>query len=393
LSTPRLEIHLDRLHHNALTLVTRLARRGIAITAVSKAILGLPEIVHTWAAAGVSSIGDARVETLEALARQGITLPMVLIRAPLLSQVDRVVAVAGISLNSEPETIRRLAAAAQRQGRRHGVVLMVELGDRREGLLPRDLDAAAALTLQCPALELVGLGTNLGCQHGVVPDGINMAALSALAVGLEARFRIHLGLVSGGNSANLSWLEHAQTTGRINHLRLGEALLLGREPLARRPIASLHTNAFQLVAEVIEARVKPSRPLGERGRTSFDQIPLLEADAGEHQRALLAIGIQDVDPAGLRPPAGLRILGASSDHLVVERPAKPLELGEEVTFGLDYSALLRAMTSPFVQRHFCAGTEPTRPTGPLSQVTPRSPGAALTREAALHRRRAAATPS
>ena len=69
---------------------------------------------------------------------------------------------------------------------------------------------------------------------------------------------------------------------------------------------------------------------------------------------MLALGIQDVDPAGLTPPAGITIVGASSDHLVIEAD-QPLAVGEELRFGLDYSALLRAMTSPFIQRHCLQG--------------------------------------
>ncbi|MBL6803663.1 MAG: alanine/ornithine racemase family PLP-dependent enzyme, partial [Synechococcus sp. BS307-5m-G38] len=53
MSAPRLEINLQKLHHNARTLVKRLAGQGIAVTGVSKATLGMVEIVHTWLGAGV----------------------------------------------------------------------------------------------------------------------------------------------------------------------------------------------------------------------------------------------------------------------------------------------------------------------------------------------------
>jgi hypothetical protein len=74
---------------------------------------------------------------------------------------------------------------------------------------------------------------------------------------------------------------------------------------------------------------------------------------GVFTRALLARGEQDVDPAGLIPPAGTTIRGASSDHLVVEGDgSRPLQVGDEQRYQLSYSALLRAMTSPFVGRRF-----------------------------------------
>ena len=372
MSAPRLEIHLEKLHHNARTLVERLARQGIAVTGVSKATLGLVEIVHTWLAAGVGSIGEARIETIEALRRSGVMVPLLLVRSPMLSQVELVVAHAAISCNSDMGVLEALAAAAAQQGVRHGVLLMVELGDLREGILPADLEQVAQGTLALPNLRLVGIGTNLGCQHGIAPDGVNMAELSRLTIALERRFGLRLPWCSGGNSANLPWLAAGGDPGRINHLRLGEALLLGREPLGRTAIPGLHTDAISLVAEVIEARRKPSQPWGERGRTSFagsPTAPPADRPPQEVHRALLALGEQDVDPAGLSPPAGTLIRGASSDHLVVESAGRPLQVGDEQRYQLSYSALLRAMTSPFVSRCFVGGPCRTGQPVPISVST------------------------
>jgi ornithine racemase len=358
LSAPRLEIHLERLHHNARTLVERLGHQGIAVTGVSKATLGLAEIVRTWVAAGVGSIGEARIETIEALGRSGLTVPMLLIRSPMLSQVERVVAHAAISCNSELAVLEALAATAAQQGLRHGVLLMVELGDLREGIMPLDLEPVVQRTLALPSLRLMGLGTNLGCQHGIAPDATNMAELSRLTTALERRFALRLPWCSGGNSANLPWLAAGGDPGRINHLRLGEALLLGREPLGRTAIPGLHTNAITLVAEVIEAKAKPSQAWGDRRLTSFaSPTAALQPDGPPQgvQRALLALGEQDVDPAGLTPPAGVTIRGASSDHLVVESASGSWRVGDEQHYQLSYSALLRAMTSPFVGRCFVDG--------------------------------------
>ena len=362
MSAPRLEIHLERLHHNARTLVERLARQGIAVTGVSKATLGLAEIVRTWVAAGVGSIGESRIETIEALGRSGMAVPMLLIRTPMLSQVERVVAHASISCNSEVRVLEALAATAAHQGVRHGVLLMVELGDLREGILPADLEPVVRRTLALPNLLLMGIGTNLGCQHGIAPDAINMAELSRLATALERRFAVRLPWCSGGNSANLPWLAGGGDPGRINHLRLGEALLLGREPLGRTAIPGLYTDAITLVAEVIESKAKPSQAWGDRRLTSFSSAPHPGlpgpqpcADSPSVQRALLALGEQDVDPAGLTPPGGVTIRGASSDHLVVESTGRPLQVGDEQRYQLSYSALLRAMTSPFVSRRFVKG--------------------------------------
>jgi len=349
MTTPRLEIDLDKIHHNARTLVERLSTRGIAVTGVTKATLGSPEIARALLRAGVRSLGDSRIENVETMRHAGISAPVTLIRSPMKSQADRIVEHADASLNTELDVIRELSSAAQRAGRIHGIVLMVELGDLREGILPGDLESTVRETLRFPNVALRGIGTNLACQNGVSPDARNMAELSALAESVEETFDLVLGIVSGGNSANLRWALGGADTGRVNDLRLGESLLLGRETLHRRPIDGLHTDAITLVAEVIESKVKPSRPWGEIAQTAFgEKAPA--TDRGELAQAILAIGHQDTDPGGLRPPRGMEILGASSDHLIVNSGSDLVSVGDEIALGLDYSALVRAMTSPFVAR-------------------------------------------
>jgi predicted amino acid racemase len=178
-----------------------------------------------------------------------------------------------------------------------------------------------------------------------------MGELSRLAALIEATFDISLETVSGGNSANLQWAFGSADTGRINNLRLGESILLGRETLQRHVIGGLHTDAITLVAEVIESKVKPTQPWGVLAENAFGTCPVV-IDRGTIRQSMLAIGIQDVDPSGLSPPAGTEILGSSSDHLLVTSSFDGVAVGGEMKFQLNYSALLRAMTSPFVTKSF-----------------------------------------
>jgi predicted amino acid racemase len=348
-SAPRLEIDLDKIHHNARTLVERLGRRGIRVTAVTKATLGSPEIAQQLIRAGVAGLGDSRLENVEGLRRARIASPMTLVRSPMRSQVRRVVEHVDVSCNTEVDVLRALSGAAQATGRRHGVLLMVELGDLREGILPGDLAEVAREVLELPGLDLRGIGTNLACQNGIAPDVANMAELSRLAGSIEERFGITLGTVSGGNSANLDWALGGSDVGRIDDLRLGESILLGRETLRRQPVDGLFTDAITLVAEVIESKVKPSAPWGTVGLTAFGVAPP-RADRGDRRRVILAVGHQDTDPSGLQPPPGFELVGASSDHVVLDAGRRPTAVGDEVTFQLDYSALTRAMASPFVAK-------------------------------------------
>lgn len=371
MTAPRLEIDLLKLHHNARTLVERLSPQGISVTGITKATLGSPDVAGAMLRAGVRSLGDSRIENIETLRGAGVTAPLALVRSPMLSQVRRVVASATWSFNSELDVIAALAAAAEATGRTHGVVLMVELGDLREGILPSDLTAMVGEMQRLPAVVLAGIGTNLACQSGVSPDAANMGELSALASSIEDRFGLTIGTVSGGNSANLDWALGDAMPGRINNLRLGESILLGCEPLHRRPIEGLHTDAFTLVAEVIESKRKPAQPRGEIGQTAFGApVPALEQ--GNRVRTIVAVGHQDVDPSGLLGPAGIEVIGASSDHLIVSVGGDRLPPGTEVSFRLNYSALLRAMTSPFVDKVVTVADERAE-TGRAHPSAPRSP--------------------
>lgn len=364
MSGPRLELRLDLIRHNATTLVSRLSQRNISVTGVTKVTLGSVEVARELLLAGVRSLGESRVENVEALRLAGVTAPITLIRSPMLSQVDRVVEHVEVSLNSELTVLAALSAAAGAQGKRHGVVLMVELGDLREGILVGDVEATVRETLRLPHLDVLGIGTNLACQSGVSPDARNMAELSCLASSLESTFGVSFDLVSGGNSASLDWALGSSDVGRVNDLRLGESILLGRETLRRRPVEGLHTDAITLVAEVIEAKVKPTQPWGEVNQSAFGASTAV-VDRGTISQAIVALGRQDVDPAGLGPPAGMTVLGASSDHLVLDTGATTLRVGSEVRFAVDYSALLAAMTSPFVNRVFTGGAviDPTTAEG------------------------------
>lgn len=349
MAAPRLEIDLDKIYHNAHTLVKRLAQRGISVTGVTKAALGSTEIAATLLRAGVNSLGDSRIENIESMRIELQSAPMTLIRSPMLSQSKRVVKSANVSCNSEINVIRKLSHEAGKIGRVHGIILMVELGDLREGIMPDDLLDCVRATIDLPNIDFKGIGTNLACRSGVAPDARNMAQLSELTDLIETTLGIKVETVSGGNSANLQWALSHEKIGRINDLRLGEAILLGCETLHRQPLDGLYHDAITLVAEVIEAKLKPTLPSGKIAQNAFGETPTVN-DRGQVSQAILALGRQDTDPDGLHAPAGIDIMGASSDHLILESGSDNLSVGTEVKFQLNYSAMVRSMTSPFVTK-------------------------------------------
>lgn len=349
MTAPRLEINLSRIEHNTRSLVDRLTPRGISVTGITKSVLGSPTVGAAILRGGAAGLGDSRNQNLVRLAGLGAAVPRTLIRSPMLSEVDQVVRIAARSLNTERAVLEALNGAANRCRVIHDVVLMVELGDLREGISATDLLAAARMVRDQRSLRLIGLGTNLACQNGVVPDDANMADLTRLVLQVERAGVSDLEVVSGGNSANLEWALTTGDVGRINNLRLGEAIMLGTEPLRRSVIDGLHSDVFRLLAEVIEVRDKPAQPWGTRAQTAFGEYPQRHG-TGHIRQAILALGRQDTGSGGLVPPDGVTVLGISSDHLVLDIGDNDIKVGDEIGLGLHYGALVHAMTSPFVTK-------------------------------------------
>ena len=347
---PRIEITLSKIQHNAQMLCELYGKQGISLMGVSKAVLGEPLIAEAMIRGGVKFIADSRLENIQRLKNARIPAQFVLLRtAP--SQAESVVEDVDISLNTEIATLEKLNYYASLRNKIHQIILMVEMGDLREGILADDIFLFIEKVLCLSHLNIIGLGCNLACYGGIKPDNKKMQQLSALTDAIEQKFDLNLSITSGGNSANYEWYKSTKQVGRINNLRIGESILLGCGTVTRQAIPQLHTNAFKLIAEVIESKVKPSLPSGKIGQDAFGKIPVFK-DRGMHQRAIIALGKQDTLISGLSCDRDLEILGSSSDHLVLDSQNSDLKVGVGVNFHLDYGSLLTAMTSPFIKKQF-----------------------------------------
>jgi predicted amino acid racemase len=351
MTTPRINIDLGKIEHNAKKLKTLYGSKGINITGVTKVVCGDPRIVTALLKSGIKVFADSRMANIQRMRDAGIDAQFVLIRTPIPSQVMSVVRDADISLNSEISVIKGLSESAVEQHITHKIILMVELGDLREGLMPSDLENTIELIMKLKGIELVGLGTNLACLGGIKPDDNKMRYLSTLVGEVEEKFSLTFKCISGGNSANYNWFIKTKNVGRINNLRIGESIYLGCETLDRTPIPGLFTDAFTLVAEVIESKIKPSICSEEVYQNAFGHIPKLE-DRGSIRRAILGVGLQDVLVSGLTPELDIDIIGMSSDHIIVDAKQTNLKVGNEVGFNFSYGALLLAMTSPYIIKEY-----------------------------------------
>ncbi len=347
MKTPYLEIDLSKVHSNAQKLIAMFGAKSIDITAVTKSFLGEPTLANCFVSAGISSLGDSRIENIIRMKKAHVQARFILIRTPSASEIHEVVTYADASFNTELSVIAELSKEAIAQNKIHDILLMVEMGDLREGILRQDLGKTIEAALRMTGVRLIGLGTNLACLNGVKPSKTNMNIFAGLADTYENRFGIDFQMISGGNSANVDWMLESERADRVNSIRLGESILLGRETLARKHIEGLHLDAISLVAEVIESKIKPSLPEGETGLDAFGNIPSHE-DKGEILRSIVALGKQDVHVTGLLPMIDVDILGSSSDHIILDATRASLQVGDRVRFSVDYAAFLSAMTSPFV---------------------------------------------
>jgi ornithine racemase len=345
----RLLVDLRKIEHNARLVTDRAREQGIGIFGVGKGLAGRPQVGRTLLAGGCIGIGDSRLENIKAMRDAGVQAEFMMLRLPQLSRTRETVELCDISLNSEAETLGSLSRHACELGKVHKVVLMVDLGDLREGVWPdglRDLvHVGAALT----GINVWGIGTNLTCYGGVIPDSQNMSHLLALARETEDILG-HKIEVSGGNSGILNMLFSGQLPSGITHLRIGEGMLLGRETLNRQPLPGAFTDTCRLEAEVIELQEKPSLPVGVLGQDAFGEYPSF-VDRGVRRRAILAIGRQDVAIDGLTPLLpGAIVLGASGDHLIVDVEESPkVRVGDTISFTPGYGSMLALSTSSYVK--------------------------------------------
>lgn len=386
---PTVIVDLDKIEHNARAVTGLCGDHGISVTAVTKVTCGMPQVARALLRGGAAGIGESRLENVHRLRANGIVADMMLLRIPPLSGAEEIVRSVDVSLNSELSVIRALSEAAYAQGITHRIIMMIDLGDLREGFWPDDVPAAAREIVELPNVRLAGVGTNLTCYGGVVPTRENMQQLVDWAHRIEDLTGVGMEIISGGNSSSLPLLASGKMPEAINHLRIGESILLGRETIDRSPWPGTVQDAFRIEAEIIELKEKPSVPIGQTGQDAFGHRPSFE-DRGERLRAILNIGREDVDVDGLTPvDEGRTILGASSDHLLVDvgSPAEPgggantdrapgdsgagdsgpgdndaaeemPKLGGSLEFVPNYSALLAAMTSSYVSKRSEGGERP-----------------------------------
>ena len=347
---PQLEFDLALLRSNADAVISRCRGMGIRVCGVIKGVDGLPEAARVLHAAGAAELGTSRLEQVAKCRAAGVSGPWLLIRIPGLTELPDVVALCEASLQSEWPTLLALEEECLRQNKTHRVIVMTDLGDLREGFWDKKelVDVCERVERDLPHVQLAGIGVNLTCYGSTKPTPEKMNELVGLARQVEQRIGRKLEIVSGGATSSFTLVHWGTMPAGVNHLRIGEAILLGKDlqvDWGIRDMDYLRMDALTLRAEVVEVKDKPTYPIGEFAIDAFGRKPVYE-DRGIRRRAILALGRADVGELESLIPRepGMTVIGGSSDHCIVDVEDCPrrLQVGDIVEFSLCYSHMLYA---------------------------------------------------
>ena len=322
--------------------LNRLFRKnGIQWTVVTKMLCGnklyLTEVLNL----GVTQVSDSRVSNLKAIKSIRPDIETIYIKPPAKRAIQSVVKYADISMNTEMETIRLLSEEARRQNKVHKIIIMIELGELREGILGEEFIDFYANVFKLDNIEVVGIGTNLTCLYGVLPNHDKLIQLSLYEQLIEAKFNKQIPYVSGGSSVTIPLIFQNLLPKAINHFRVGETLYLGTDVYNDTTLKNMHSDVFRLYAEIIELGEKPVVPIGELGtNVEGEEFNFDEKDIGQTtHRAIIDLGLLDVDEKHIQPvDSSLSFVGASSDMLVIDlgENKKNYKVGDLLEFKMNY---------------------------------------------------------
>ncbi len=354
---PVLEFNIKKLYENT-KIVTKLCREnGINVAGIIKGFGGIAEGAEEMAKGGCYQIGSSRIEQLKALKDRGLDIPLLLVRIPMMCEIEDVVRYSDICLVSEKETLNLLNAEAKKQNKIYGLVLMYDLGDLREGVFLKEelIELAEYVEYQLDNLYLEGIGTNLSCYGSVAPASENLSQLAEAATEIEVKLRRRLNIISGGGTTTLPLMVRGGVPKKINHLRIGEGINNTQDlPLYwDTNIEGLDPDVFVLKAQIVELNEKPTHPIGELMVNAFGDLPHYD-DRGIRKRAIVALGNQDLGDSSRLVPKDkeMLVLGASSDHTILDiHDCKTqYKLGDIVEFNILYQAMLMTTLSDYVHK-------------------------------------------
>ena len=358
-------IHTDKIKENIITLSKYFRKHKIDWSLVTKVFSGDKEFLKNLLTEDVinhiDSIGDSRLTSLMNLREINPNMRTIYIKPPAIIYADDVVKYANISLNTSYKTIKALNDAAKKQNIIHKVIIMIELGELREGINRNDVIEFYDKVFDLSNIEVIGLGSNLGCMYGVEPSYDKLLQLSLYKQIIESKFNRKLKYVSGGSSITLPLIEYGKVPADINHFRIGEAIFFGTSPLEGEKFLNLHTNTFEFKANIIELEEKYVVPDGIINEANIGHtIDFNESEASEKSyKAILDFGMLDVDSKDIEcNDKTVGFVGITSDMTVTDignnkvDGKKKFNVGDKICFTPNYMAVARLLNSKFIEKKY-----------------------------------------
>ncbi len=322
---------------------------------VTKMLCGNKTYLQEVLNLGIKQVCDSRVSNLKAIKAIDETVETIYIKPPPKGSIKGVVRYADVSMNTTFETVKLLSEEAQRQNKTHKIIIMIEMGELREGVMREEVIDFYARVFEMPNIIVAGIGTNLSCLYGVLPNQDKLIQLSLYKELIESKFDKVIPWVSGGSSVTIPLIQQGILPWGINHFRVGETLYLGTNVYDDSPFEFMHNDVFRVYAQIIELIEKPMVPHGEMGHNvegktfDFDQSKASDTSC----RALLDLGLLDIEGKHLKPvDHSFKLSGASSDMIVVDlgKNKDKLKVGDLMEFEVNYMGLLRLLNSKYVDK-------------------------------------------
>ncbi|GAB4248506.1 MAG: ornithine racemase Orr [Ekhidna sp.] len=350
-----IELYKDKLKKNYTFLDNLFKENGIEWAVVSKLLCGNEKYLQEVIDLGAKEICDSRISNLKKIKELNPGVQTVYIKPPAKRSIPNLVKYADASFNTEYETIKWISDEAVKQGKTHKIIIMIELGDLREGVMGDELMDFYESVFKLPNIKVTGIGANLNCLYGVMPSEDKLIQLSLYKQLIEAKFNQKIPWVTGGTSVVIPLIFRKQIPDGINHFRVGEALFFGLDLFAQDIFPGMEGDVFKLFAEVIEITEKPKVPIGYLDvNPSGESFEVKEEDYGKKSlRAILDIGLLDVSEDFLIPDDDtLKITGASSDMLIVDLGASEdkYKVGDLISFSLKYMGALALFNSDYIEK-------------------------------------------
>ena len=350
-----IELNRKRLKHNYQFLDHLMKTHGKSWSVVTKLFCGNKIYLKELLDLGTKEVCDSRISNLKTIKAMNPAVQTVYIKPPAKRSIKNIIKYADVSFNTELETIKLLSKEAKVQEKVHKVIIMVEMGDLREGVLGEHLIDFYRSVFELPNIEVSGIGTNLNCLNGVLPSEDKLIQLSLYEQLIEATFNKKIPWVSGGTSVILPMLNYQQVPKGVNHFRIGDTLFFGNDIINEAPFKGMQEGVLKLYSEIIEITEKPKIPNGQIAENpSGETFEIDEKDYGKLSfRAIIDIGLLDISTDFLIPDdSKISFIGASSDMIVVDLGETDLDykVGDLISFDLKYMGALALLSSNYIEK-------------------------------------------